>query len=656
MGIWGDAWNKVTGSFGSPKPPPGPVGSVNNGTMASIADVPIVGEAVNLLGLTSPTNSEPLDTSILAPGIAQANEAYQAALAQQANANRLDQLGNTLQGAGTIQNQQIGGIPGISAQGLTAYTAGPIERVQAQQVGTAQQVGPIDINTQLLSPSLQPLAKAQAAEIGAIERAQASQIGQAAQTGAVGVGGVTVDPRATALRDETLQSVRAIGEAPSVAEQQYKANLAAASSEALGAAAQARGADRASARRAAVLGIAQSGIGGAAQMAAAAAQEELGKRQAVAQGIAGVQSQDLALASKQAELSQSRNNLQGQLDAAIAQGNTAAINAIKTRQAELDTEINATNVQAENARLAKNAEFTQQSGITNATAQNTRDLARAQMELEAEKSSLGARMDLSKTNAQIAAGNADRSLAQGTTNAQLATTAATANAGAYNTAEQNAALARNAAAQASMEAKLRVDAANQQAELERQRANQANTTTVETQNAANRAKLEADRLAAAQAAQTARMQALQAQQGAAGLNIEANKGILDAQAGLRQAQEARAASEKGSTLGALATGGAALLTYSDKRLKKNIKEIPDDDVLAMAEKLKNFSFNYKPGTIADDGGQEQVGFMAQDLQKSRLGKMFVNKDEDGNLAVDYDKLTPMLALAAIKAQKGARRG
>lgn len=224
---------------------------------------------------------------------------------------------------------------------------------------------------------------------------QANQLGDAARTALVGVGGTTVDGvtmdkgEANAVRGEALDVARSIAAAPSAAMNQFQAGQSQVVRDQLAMAERARGAERAGARRDAIIAAGQQGAQGNLAAAALSAQEEQAKRVAGASALANVRTQDTGLvtaqsqldqarATQQAQINAQRAELQAQLDAAIAQGNTAAINAIKIKQGELDLEARKATVASDLGLAGINkdidlgrAGFTQQTELFNAGAGNT---------------------------------------------------------------------------------------------------------------------------------------------------------------------------------------------------------------------------------------------------------------------------------------------
>lgn len=79
--------------------------------------------------------------------------------------------------------------------------------------------------------------------------------------------------------------------------------------------------------------------------------------------------------------------------------------------------------------------------------------------------------------------------------------------------------------------------------------------------------------------------------------------------------------------------------FSDSRLKQNIKPIPQAEILEFRKTIKPYFFEY----ISDEYGVgEHAGIMAQDLEKSKLGRMAVFENEKGEKLVDLKKLIPIL--------------
>ena len=76
----------------------------------------------------------------------------------------------------------------------------------------------------------------------------------------------------------------------------------------------------------------------------------------------------------------------------------------------------------------------------------------------------------------------------------------------------------------------------------------------------------------------------------------------------------------------------AAMAWSDRGLKKNIRSAKDKDLLSPKEidgfldSLYGFQYNYKDGK---HGKGKQVGVMAQDLEKTQLGRQMVEDTPKG---------------------------
>lgn len=96
-------------------------------------------------------------------------------------------------------------------------------------------------------------------------------------------------------------------------------------------------------------------------------------------------------------------------------------------------------------------------------------------------------------------------------------------------------------------------------------------------------------------------------------------------------------------LGAAGPVIAALAEASDEKLKKNVK--PSDDMIdEFLKKMNDYSFKYKDESY---GEGERLGVMAQDLEKSDLGKSMVVEDKDGNKMIKDTSGAHGLTLASL---------
>lgn len=81
--------------------------------------------------------------------------------------------------------------------------------------------------------------------------------------------------------------------------------------------------------------------------------------------------------------------------------------------------------------------------------------------------------------------------------------------------------------------------------------------------------------------------------------------------------------------------GAAALAFSDERLKTDIEAISKEDLAELRAAIKPYRFKY----VSDVYGEgDWIGVMAQDLEKTKLGRTIVTEDENGNKMIDGRKV------------------
>jgi hypothetical protein len=93
---------------------------------------------------------------------------------------------------------------------------------------------------------------------------------------------------------------------------------------------------------------------------------------------------------------------------------------------------------------------------------------------------------------------------------------------------------------------------------------------------------------------------------------------------------------------------SAAIMSSDRRVKTDIREASKEDLKELQSKLTPYIFKYKDAIF---GKGDFVGVMAQDLEKSKLGRTLVFTDSDGVKKIDL-KRTLSLLLASL-AEGGA---
>jgi len=109
-------------------------------------------------------------------------------------------------------------------------------------------------------------------------------------------------------------------------------------------------------------------------------------------------------------------------------------------------------------------------------------------------------------------------------------------------------------------------------------------------------------------------------------------------------QQIAAANRNTSLLGSGITGAAAY--FSDQRLKINVEPVSKADLSEMKKHLKAYAFNYKSNEF---GTGDWIGIMAQDLEKSKLGKTLVVEDKNGHKMIDLKKVLSMFLATMAEA-------
>lgn len=92
--------------------------------------------------------------------------------------------------------------------------------------------------------------------------------------------------------------------------------------------------------------------------------------------------------------------------------------------------------------------------------------------------------------------------------------------------------------------------------------------------------------------------------------------------------------------------GSIMGMASDERLKTDIVEVSKEDLAEMKSYLKAYSFKYKDEKF---GEGNWIGVMAQDLEKSKLGKTLVFEDESGNKILDVRKVMSLFLATMAEA-------
>lgn len=122
--------------------------------------------------------------------------------------------------------------------------------------------------------------------------------------------------------------------------------------------------------------------------------------------------------------------------------------------------------------------------------------------------------------------------------------------------------------------------------------------------------------------------------------------IAGIQTGLGNAQAAASMAKGQGVQNMIGQGVGIAALFSDERLKTNITPVLESDIVEFKKAIKPFWFNYKEDAF---GQGDWVGVMAQDLEKSKLGKSVV-VEIDGKKTIDVKKaVSLMLAIMAEAA-------
>jgi hypothetical protein len=102
-------------------------------------------------------------------------------------------------------------------------------------------------------------------------------------------------------------------------------------------------------------------------------------------------------------------------------------------------------------------------------------------------------------------------------------------------------------------------------------------------------------------------------------------------------------------------GGAALVAMmSDERKKESKGEISSSDLDEFFSALKPSTYRYKDPDEEGAMPGRRVGFMAQDVKNTKLGKDLISERDDGTLQYDTENLKGIL-LAALKEMSEGRK-
>ena len=110
-------------------------------------------------------------------------------------------------------------------------------------------------------------------------------------------------------------------------------------------------------------------------------------------------------------------------------------------------------------------------------------------------------------------------------------------------------------------------------------------------------------------------------------------------------REAQAAQAQAAGTRSLLGSGIAAFAMSDKKAKKNVRDAKSDEFKDMLDKIKPKKYDYKEGGTGAISDTDYTGVMAQDLEKSDLGRDMVMDTPEGKM-VDKEKML-MTAMASL---------
>lgn len=109
------------------------------------------------------------------------------------------------------------------------------------------------------------------------------------------------------------------------------------------------------------------------------------------------------------------------------------------------------------------------------------------------------------------------------------------------------------------------------------------------------------------------------------------------------------AGASGGFMGKMGGASSLMALFSDRRVKTNIKAISKEEIAELKSTIKPYTWEYKDQA---NGQGEWTGVMAQDLQKSKLGRsVLIEEEGSGLLKIDMRKLTSLLLATLASEEK-----
>lgn len=92
--------------------------------------------------------------------------------------------------------------------------------------------------------------------------------------------------------------------------------------------------------------------------------------------------------------------------------------------------------------------------------------------------------------------------------------------------------------------------------------------------------------------------------------------------------------------------GMVGMIASDRRVKKNVRAVSQSDIKEFKDNITPYEFNYTDDKF---GKGDWIGVMAQDLEKSKLGRTVVETGNDGVKRINHGKLSSLMLAMNAKA-------
>lgn len=540
---------------------------------------------------------------------------------------------DSIPGASTVKSG-VGLVTGIGGTAKDAFIAPNSYDANGHLADSEKKAGSIYdwsmANANLVGAAPAPTADIKAQQIAAPDKIVADTIAVPGAIAArdVATSGLVSGPQADAIRQQTLDQAANAATSPSSAAAQMRAAGAQIQQQQLGQAAMARGADRAGARRAAMLATGQQGLAAAGTTAALAAQEQAQKQAAYTSALQGVRSGDVSIA-----------------DAATRSGQLNQAADIATGQVNTQNQLAAAKANQEAGLQAQTATGAQR--LTAAQGNQVADL-QAQTGTIQNKQAGWQATQQAKNNF---AGTALQSVgAQNQAQGVAANYGANQNEVRQKTSGGLVSGIASAFGLSDERAKTDVSPIGGGSDLDSLMGSTHGTSSysdlAQEFGTPQTGPTVSDRLAAGFGAMGASLQGRPAPMVSAG---GVGQNFLDWRMPQRSVTPS---SGGGAGLGGLvsAVGGSGLLSsISDERAKRDVERMGDKDVANWAEAVPTAVWRFKSGVPGTDGGEEyHTGTLAGGLEKTGpLGKLMVHRRDDGLREVEYGPLGLMVGKGAL---------